>query len=266
MHVDQALGDRQAEPCALFGRLDRIGALAERSQHDRDFILGDAGAGVLDAEILPARGGPADLEPDLAALRGELDRVGQQVEHDLARGALVAPDPRHALFEHLVDGDAAAGRAQFQQMMAVGHDMHQRDRFLVEFVAAGLDPRQIENLVDQVEQVDAGIMDVGGVFLVDRHRMRRRRFRSSSPRRIRGSHSAACAVRGSSAPGSATWRRWRIRRDAALRPRSPWPVRVRRSARPFRRALPASPASSNAGDGRAARNSLRRRSRAAPSA
>jgi len=79
---------------------------------------GDAAAGVLDAQILPARRGPADLQPDLAALRRELDRVGEQIEHDLADGALVAPYPRHAVLEHFVDGDAAAGGAQLQQMVA----------------------------------------------------------------------------------------------------------------------------------------------------
>ena len=61
-------------------------------------------------------------------------------------------------------------------MMAVGNDVHQRHRFLVQFVAAGLDPRQIENLVDEIEQVNARIMDVGGIFLVDRHRMRAKNF------------------------------------------------------------------------------------------
>ena len=45
-------------------------------------------------------------------------------------------------------------------------------------------------------------------------------------------------------------------RCRGLRRRSPWPARARRSARPFRRAPPASPAWSNAGGGRAARNIL----------
>ena len=67
-------------------------------------------------------------------------------------------------------------RAQLQQMVAVGNDMHQRHRFLVQFVAAGLDPRQIENLVDEVEQMDARIVDVGGILLVDRHGMRAENF------------------------------------------------------------------------------------------
>jgi len=39
MHVDQAFGDRQSEARTLLGGFDRIGALTERSEHDRDFIL-----------------------------------------------------------------------------------------------------------------------------------------------------------------------------------------------------------------------------------
>ena len=56
--------------------------------------------------------------------------------------------------------------------MAVRDDMHQRHRFFVEVVSAGLDPREIENFVDQVEQVHAGIVNVGGIFLINRHSMR----------------------------------------------------------------------------------------------
>ena len=56
-------------------------------------------------------------------------------------------------------------------MMAVADDVHQRHRLFVELVASGFDPRQIENLVDEVEQVDARIVNVGRIFLVNRDRM-----------------------------------------------------------------------------------------------
>ena len=79
------------EAGALFGRFDRVRALAERGQHDRDFLFGNAGAGVFHAHILAAGRGPTDLEPDLAALRRELDGVGQKVEANLAHRALVGP-------------------------------------------------------------------------------------------------------------------------------------------------------------------------------
>ena len=68
-----------------------------------------------------------------------------------------------------MNGDAAIGRAQFQQVVTVRDDMDQRDRFFVEFVASGLDAREVEDFVDEIEQVHAGIMDVGGIVLVDRN-------------------------------------------------------------------------------------------------
>src|SRR5664279_5615480 len=48
---------------------------------------------------------------------------------------------------------------------------------LNELVAAGLDTRQVENLVDQPEQMHTGIMDIGGIFLVGRHRVLAEHFR-----------------------------------------------------------------------------------------
>ncbi len=57
-------------------------------------------------------------------------------------------------------------------MMAILDHAIERYRLLIQFVAAGLDARQIENFVDEIEQVHAGIMDVGGIVLVHRHAVR----------------------------------------------------------------------------------------------
>ena len=62
-------------------------------------------------------------------------------------------------------------RAQLQQVAAIRHHGGEVGRLLVQLVAAGLDARQVEDLVDQVEEVDAGIVDVGRILLVDRHGM-----------------------------------------------------------------------------------------------
>ena len=94
VHAHQRLHDRQAEAGALFGALDGDRALAEGREHDRDFLRRNARAVVADREELAAAGGPADLDRDLAAGRRELDRVGEEVERDLADGALVRPQPR----------------------------------------------------------------------------------------------------------------------------------------------------------------------------
>jgi len=46
-----------------------------------------------------------------------------------------------------MNGDVATGGAEFQQMMAVRDDMHERHGFFVEFVSSGFDPRQVENFI-----------------------------------------------------------------------------------------------------------------------
>src|SRR5581483_9399467 len=105
----------------------------------RDLVLRNAGAVVLHAHVLAAGRGPADLEPDLAALRRELDRVRQQVEADLPAGAFVRPQPRQLRLERFLDRDAAVARTQLQQMMAIADHMREIDRLLVELVATGFD-------------------------------------------------------------------------------------------------------------------------------
>ena len=71
-----------------------------------------------------------------------------------------------------MDGDVAAARAHLQQVAAFADHVHQRDRLLVELVAAGLDAGKVENLVDQAEQVHSGVVDVAGILLVGRHVVR----------------------------------------------------------------------------------------------
>src|SRR5262249_56275077 len=122
MQIDEALADRQAEAGALFGGFDRIRSLAERSEHDRDLLLRNAGPVVLDAHVLAARGGPSDLEPDLAALRRELDGVGQEIETNLPHRTLVAPQPQQLRLEAFVNGDLAMLRPQIEQMTAALDD------------------------------------------------------------------------------------------------------------------------------------------------
>jgi hypothetical protein len=52
MEVGQAFGDREAKARTAFGCLLRKRTLAEAPKHVRDFIFGDAGARVLDAQEL----------------------------------------------------------------------------------------------------------------------------------------------------------------------------------------------------------------------
>src|ERR1700737_5415301 len=95
MQIDEVLCNRQPEAGALLGRFDGVRSLAERGEHDRYLLLGDAVAGVLDADILAPRRGPTGFEPNLATAGRELDGIAQEIEADLAHCPHVCPQPRH---------------------------------------------------------------------------------------------------------------------------------------------------------------------------
>ena len=52
--------------------------------------------------------------------------------------------------------------------MAILDNMGQQEGFLAQFQPTRLDPRQIEDFIDQFQQVVAAGMDIGGIFLVGR--------------------------------------------------------------------------------------------------
>ena len=119
---------------------------------------------------------PAPVQPilieDLPAVRREFDRIGQQVEHDLAHRALVHPDARQMRLDSFADGDLALARAQCEQVPAILDDAGERHGVLAQFVASGLDARQVEDLVDERQKMLAARVDVGRIFLVGRHDVR----------------------------------------------------------------------------------------------
>ena len=59
-----------------------------------------------------------------------------------------------------------------QQTPAFLDHAGERDRLLLEFVAPRLDPRQVEDLVDEHQEMLAAGVDVGRIFLVGGHGMR----------------------------------------------------------------------------------------------
>ncbi len=85
----------------------------------------------------------------------------KQIQTNLAHRALIRPQTGKILLEHFVNDDAAVGGAKLQQVMAILDDGRERGGLLVQLVTAGFDARQVQNLVDEAEQVHAGIMNVG---------------------------------------------------------------------------------------------------------
>ena len=96
----------------------------------------------------------------------ELDRVGQQVEHDLVEGALVgdrSPAARRCkLHDEL---DAGLARLQRQDLAAVGDHLLGREPLGRDLEIAGLDLRHVENAVDDRQEMMAGAVDQVGIFL-----------------------------------------------------------------------------------------------------
>ena len=90
---DQPLDDGQAEPGAVVTPVVARARLEERIADAGEIVVADADAGVLDGEHDDVA---VDLGADrnLAAGMAELDRVRQQIEHDLVERALVGDDVR----------------------------------------------------------------------------------------------------------------------------------------------------------------------------
>ncbi len=105
-------------------------------------------------------------EHDLAAL-GELHRVGEQVEDDLAQPRDVADDGRrNVAFEHvggvevLLDG---AGRDEVERRLDA---LAQIERLRLDVHPPGLDLREVEDVVDDRQERVAGIADGRGVVVL----------------------------------------------------------------------------------------------------
>ena len=93
-----------------------------------------------------------DLQLDLARL-GELHRVSQQVEQNLAQARGIAHQARaNAIVHHRFQADILRARARGKQGGRVGHDLADVEIDLLEVHLAGLDLGEVENVVDDGEK------------------------------------------------------------------------------------------------------------------
>jgi len=110
-------------------------------------------------------------QADMTAL-GELDGIAQQVEQDLPHAHLVATDADRA------------GRivATLEIQLALfGHGLHQRlhlveqagqvERTQIQLQSTGFDAREVQRIVDQPQQMAAGLLDGAGIAAL--HRVQR---------------------------------------------------------------------------------------------
>ncbi|MCW0425169.1 hypothetical protein NB713_003112 [Xanthomonas sacchari] len=95
---------------------------------------------------------------------GELDGVVEQVQQDLPhpRGVAARGDlRRHGVVQG--EGEVAAARHRPHHGLQFGDQPAQVERLLFQFQAPGLDPRQVQRIVDQTQQVRARVADRFGV-------------------------------------------------------------------------------------------------------
>ena len=112
----------------------------------------------------PAAAGRRDAQPH-AALGGELEGVGQQVLEDLLQALGVGDDAarRGRWIDLRRRRTAACCSATWRNVRADGVEQAgEGDLLGVDRDRAGLDLRQVEDVVDQVQQVGAGAVDGAG--------------------------------------------------------------------------------------------------------
>ena len=127
-------------------------ALLELLEQARHAVFGDARTGVVNRKREHAVAALLDDHPDAAGL-GELHRVAGEVDEDLAQPIRVADDARrHVRRDEGRDLDALAlgfGRKELDHALDQGPDVEGLGQ---EVDPAGLDLREVEDLVDEREE------------------------------------------------------------------------------------------------------------------
>ena len=97
-----------------------------------------------------------DAQPYDAAVGCELHGIGQQIDDDLLHGACVSPQRDAHPGRGIVDPHAAVRRTRFQHGNAGPHHHAKLHDLVRKLIAACLDLREIEHVIDHVEQMMAG--------------------------------------------------------------------------------------------------------------
>ena len=165
MEIDDPLRQREAEPGALRARPRRATAPLERLEDAVLLLLGDADARVPHADLRPVAG-PPGLDRHRPSVGRELHRIGEQVQDHLLELAFIGLRHAEARLDVARERDRVAGGALANHRDAVLDQVRQEDRFEVDLHLARLDLRQIENLVDQLEQMAPRVADVTDVLVL----------------------------------------------------------------------------------------------------
>ena len=148
VHLGQPDREGQPKPGAVVLARPRAGDLAEASHRQLhldgvhpDAVIGDGdGKGAVDI---------AQHDLDLAAGMAELDRVDDEIEHDLLQLAGVRPERRDDTLAADRDLDVARARLGLGELNQIGDRFRRSDQLLDEVELAGLELRHVEDVVDE---------------------------------------------------------------------------------------------------------------------
>ena len=154
--LGQALADRQAQAGTPVAPLDRLVGLTERLEQALQRLCLDADAGVAHRDanhvvqtmLLDQLGAQLDL-----AMFGELDRIAEQVVHDLAQPQPVQHQCRRdARVDVAAQLHAFLTRHTGEVVLRTVKQFDERRGFGLQFQLVGLDLGEIEHVVDQPQQ------------------------------------------------------------------------------------------------------------------
>src|SRR5215467_4370483 len=164
VELDEFLADRQPEARAAGAAGDWIVELLERLEEPRQVVFADPDAGVGHTQPDGVRlGHDTDQHP---ALRGELNRVRQQIEHDLLDLRAVRRQRRELERHVLLDLELLAARQWHRRLDALVHQLVQVDLLGEHLELAGLDAREVEDPVDELQEMRAAVVDRADVGLL----------------------------------------------------------------------------------------------------
>ena len=166
MEFDELAGKRQAEPGAL--DLLAFRGLLELFEDRLDVFGSDSGTGIADRDFDVSVSEPRrDL--NVSFRRGELDRVGNEVENDLTDAPFVGGHSNLLRFHRQPEFDSAATRPLGLHGDSAAQDFWEGDLRDLQLHPTGFDLGQVEEVVDQRKQMLAcfeNVFDVGQLAFV----------------------------------------------------------------------------------------------------
>src|SRR5215468_7605027 len=165
MQSHETLRHRQAQAGSLVTTVHPVIELPERLEGGR-YVLREHADPVVGYGYPDLAGALfAGRHRDLAPRRRELHGIRQQVEHDLFQPQFVDPNEGQAARGLVGELDAGLLGMRQDEPDATSYELPDVRDLLVQLEAVGLDLRQIEDVVYEIEQMLAGAEDVLSVSL-----------------------------------------------------------------------------------------------------